>query len=96
MCFREEVRMGVMGIRARDFSWVCRLMSFFSKRGIREVSFSYRVKKPHSSKFGYLFLELGDQVADCEIQFCIPLFILTGLTVLNINSLKRGGEGRGL
>ena len=41
MCFREEVRMGVMGIRARDFSWVWRLMSFFSKRGIREVSFSW-------------------------------------------------------
>ena len=40
MCFREEVRMGVMGIRARDFSWVWRLMSFFSKRGIRDVSFS--------------------------------------------------------
>jgi hypothetical protein len=32
--------MGVMGIRARDFSWVWRLMSFFSKRGIRDVSFS--------------------------------------------------------
>lgn len=41
MCFKEEVRMGVMGIRARDFNCVWRLMSFFSKSGMREVSFSY-------------------------------------------------------
>ena len=40
MCLSEEVRMGVMGIKARDFSCVWRLMSFFSNNGIREISFS--------------------------------------------------------
>ena len=38
---REEVRTGVMGTRARDFSCVWREMSFFSRGGIRCVSFSY-------------------------------------------------------
>ena len=40
MCLREEVRIGVIGIKASDFSSVCRLMSFRSRPGMRWFSFS--------------------------------------------------------
>jgi len=40
---REDVRRGVMGTRARDLSWVCRVMSFFSSGGMRWVSFSCKL-----------------------------------------------------
>ena len=38
---RDDVRRGVIGTRARDFSWVWREISFFSRGGIRWVSFSW-------------------------------------------------------
>ena len=56
-------------------------MSFFSKSGMRQVSFSYGINSLLLG-WGYFLLELCDEVSDCEVQFCIPLFVLICLTVL--------------
>jgi hypothetical protein len=42
VCFREDVRIGVLGIKARDLMAVWKVISFFSRSGMRWISFSYK------------------------------------------------------